>query len=458
MATFNESEPQTDMSQTATKDMDISKETTTKDSEFNRSNIDSLGNRVRLTDSDPTTGLELFCYVQCGSEDDDTLKQCRGVVFHDKELIMRAFPYTIEVANTELEKINTTFETIFDKCTFYDAHEGTLIRMFYFNKRWFISTHRKLNAFRSKWASRESFGTAFKKALENEVSVNETLRETLPKGEEGLLENFQSTLDKTKQYMFLIRHTQENRIVCVTPDNPVVYHVGTFVDGKLVNTEDCKIPYPKSYKFKDVNELVEHVNKTDIHNLQGIICFAPENKQYKIVHKDYQELFRARGNEPSIKFRYLQVRMNRRVSDMLYHLYPEMDTVFAEIENNIYEVAKTIYNAYVQRFIKKRFVTVPTEDFNVIKECHKWHEQNRIENRINIDKVIEILNKQTPTCINRMIRRFKLGIVEKVTTNDKTQDRVRSNTVTSETNSKEVPKEVPMEVPMELPMENEAAV
>ena len=141
-------------------------------------------------------------------------------------------------------------------CAFYDAHEGTLIRMFYFQDRWFISTHRKLNAFRSKWASRESFGTAFKRALEHEVDKNEELRSVIQDGDEGLLERFQNTLDKTKQYMFLIRNSAENRIVCSGVDEPVIYHVGTFVDGVLVTTEDCKLNYPTKYNFSSTEELV----------------------------------------------------------------------------------------------------------------------------------------------------------------------------------------------------------
>jgi hypothetical protein len=444
MTTINESEQtMTDVSPDAVKtmDMDSNVNDPIDESEFTRKTIDTLGNRVRLTDKDEATNLELFCYVQCNPSDNSMLRQCRGVVFHQDTLVMRAFPYTVEFSNEDVEQINENIGNILNDCTFYDAHEGTLIRMFYFQDRWFISTHRKLNAFRSKWASRESFGTAFKRALEHEVENNEELRSVIQDGDEGLLERFQNTLDKTKQYMFLIRNSPENRIVCSGVDEPVIYHVGTFVDGVLVTTEDCKIKYPTKYTFSSTEELVNFVKDIDISKQQGIICFAPENKQYKIIHKDYQELFRARGNEPSIKFRYIQMRMNRRVVDMLHYLYPEMSATFEEIENNIYDVAKNIYNAYVQRFIKKKFVTVPTEDFAVIKECHKWHEMDRVANRINIDKVIEVLNQQTPTAINRMVRRFRTENNDKMMNKQTSKDRIRSNTITSATEHQTPPAE-----------------
>ena len=407
------------------------------ESEFNRKTIDSLGNRVRLTDKDETAGLELFCYVQCNSNDTIALHQCRGVVFHGDQLVMQAFPYTIEYTHMDTDTINKNLGDIINQCKFFDAYEGTLIRMFYFEDRWYISTHRKLNAFRSKWAARESFGTCFKKALDQLYDDNEDFRNSIPDGQENLLDRFQSTLNKDKQYMFLVLHSHENRIVCSTPENPVVYHVGSFVNGQLDIEDKCNIPYPKQYNFETVNDIINHVKNVDIRILQGLICFGPNNTQYKIIHKDYDELFRARGNEPSIKFRYIQTRMNRRVVDMLYHLYPDLIQTFDEIENHIYHIAKNIYNSYVQRFIKKKFVTVPTEEFNVIKECHKWHELDRVSNRIHIDKVIDTLNQQTPTSINRMIRRYRTEQNDGTVVKKTNQDRIRSSTITSETEAKQ---------------------
>jgi hypothetical protein len=279
--------------------------------------------------------------------------------------------------------------------------------MFNFGGRWFTSTHRKLNAFRSKWASKESFGTTFKRAIESEVEANESFRSSLPDNEEGIMERFQSILDPLKQYMFLVLNNDENRIVCYAPNRPSVYHVGTFVDSKLVMNDNINIPYPKKHKFDSIDQLIEYVDKVNINNLQGVIIFAPNNKQYKVVNKEYLDLFNVRGNEPSIKYRYLQVRMDKDVVNNLYNLYPSMIHLFEDYENALYTIAQNIYNSYVDRFIKKKWVTVAAEEFNVIRACHSFHEQDRTQNRISIKKVIEILNEQSPTSLNKMIRRFK---------------------------------------------------
>jgi hypothetical protein len=405
------------------------------ETEFTRAAVEGLGNRVRVTDYDEDSGLELLCYVHCGPDDDSLICQCRGVVFHENDIVMRAFPYTIEYSHNNVEKIKQNIESNFGNCVCYDAHEGALVRMFNFSNRWYISTHRKLNAFRSKWSSNESFGASFERALEFEIENNPKLRDAMPKNDGNLLERFQTILDPTKQYMFLVRHNEDNRIVCAVPKHPTLYHVGTFVEGELVMTEDVHIPYPRKHSFSNTNELTDYVNKIDIHDLQGVIVFAPGNRQYKILHRDYIDLFRARGNVPSVKFRYLEVRMNPTMSAMLYHLYPNMTETFDEYENSLYAIAKTIYRSYVQRHIKGKWSTLPNQEYKVDRECHSWHEEDRKMNIVTLDKVVEILNRQPPTNLNAMIRRYNSEKKRQQETQDNVITRNRSATISSPSDS-----------------------
>ena len=230
-----------------------------------RKNIEDLGNKVRITDTDGD--LELFCYTKCSQDDSELLKSCRGIVFNKEQIIMQAFPYTVEIPSTNKELIEEKIDV--DKFTFFESHEGALIRMFYYNNKWYTSTHRKLNAFRSKWASRDSFGTMFKKALVNMEETNEKFKKRIGEGEDNVLTRFQNTLDKEKQYMFLVRHSKSNRIVCQSPEKETVYHVGTFINGKLTFEEDTSIPYPEKHVFSDTREVIEFVENSDITSIQG---------------------------------------------------------------------------------------------------------------------------------------------------------------------------------------------
>ena len=381
------------------------------DATFSRDAVVAQGEKVRIVDADEDTGLELFCYNRCGNEDSEFIKGCRGLVFNGEKLVLKAFSYTDEYNHLETTVVGELL-TDFSKWTFYTAYEGALLRLFYFSGKWFLSTHRKLNAFRSKWSSRESFGTLFKRALEDEVTFNMKLRELIGDNVDNILDSFQENLDKTKQYMFLLRNTSDNRIVCMPPKagEHLLYHVGTFNNvGLLSMTNDVGLAYPEQHRFKNLEELVQFVDTgLDIKRHQGVVCFGPDGKQIKVYHKEYQHLFRARGNEPSLKFRYLQVRMNSQLSNILYNLYPDMTSTFDDIENTLYDIARLIYRAYVQRFIKKLYVTVPREEYQVINESHAWHLSDRENNMVTLDKVIEIMNKQPPTNLNHMIRRFRI--------------------------------------------------
>ena len=44
-----------------------------KESEFDRSVMETLGNKVRLTDNNADAELELYCYVRCGPTDRELL-------------------------------------------------------------------------------------------------------------------------------------------------------------------------------------------------------------------------------------------------------------------------------------------------------------------------------------------------------------------------------------------------
>jgi hypothetical protein len=379
---------------------------TRSQSELTRNVIEELGTQVRLVDKDEDNKLDLFCYVKCTNTDTDLIKRCRGVVFNKDKIVINAFPYTAEYNHTE--SLNTILGD-FSKYSFYDAYEGALVRTFYFNGKWFLSTHRKINAFKSKWSSRDSFGTHFKRALDKEELLNKKFSERLPLDGDNILDRFYTILDKTKQYMFLILNSDDNRIVCQSPSEkqPNVYHVGTFSDGKLSMDEDISLPTPYKHTFLNIDELYNYVSKIDYNLLQGVICFSSDNTQIKIINKVYQDLFRVRGNVPSIKFRYLQVRMNKKFTDMLYYLYPYMEDIFNDYENTLYDIAMGIFNAYILRYMKKKHTIVPQEEFQVLKECHNWYMEDRNERRVTLECVIRAMNTQSPTALNHMIRRFK---------------------------------------------------
>lgn len=379
---------------------------------FTREAISS-NNNIRMCDSTDESQLSLFCYNKCTVEDTDLVKNCRGVVFNNDTIVFKGFPYTPEFPCDDMDKFKELFEDDFKNYQFYDSYEGALLRVFNWSDKWYVTTNRKIDAFHSKWSSKDSFGQMFKNAVEFQYRQEDSeIRKNIGDCEESEVYNkFFDTLDKTCQYMFIVCNTFDNRIVCSASEDPVVYHVGTFTDSGSSFSMEHKsgFPYPTQHQFTSFEDVEKYVNESGFEKIQGVVAYGPDNFQVKLLNNDYFNLFNARGNEPSIKFRYLQVRMDEKQTNMLYFLYPRFADTFDEYENSLYEIAQQINSNYIRRFIKKKYVTVPKDEYVVMKACHSWHLEDRDRNRISLRKVIDLLNEQSPTSLNHMIRHFKLN-------------------------------------------------
>lgn len=371
--------------------------------------------QIRLIDSDPENNIDLFSYDTCSPTDPEIVKACRGIVFQNNDIVLQSFPYTYEFTEDENRK---EVEDIFASSSplrFFDAFEGTLIRIFSYNNKWYLSTNRKLDAFKSRWGVKTSYGDYFIEALKHEIIVSSVFREKLGFNEESgeqastatILDRLFNILNPEKQYMFFLINNFSNRIVCEY-DHPKFLHVGTFHQGVLcLEHDNLGFDYPKEHFFESPDELFNYVNnKVDFKLLQGIIIFGENNKQYKVYNKTYLEWLKIRGNEASIRFRYIQLRNNPEKRDLLLQLYPEFRETVFNIEITIREICNHILEAYINRFIRKQHVVLPVEQFIVLSEVHKWYLQDKDNRRVNIMIVIETLNKQNAPTINRMIKKF----------------------------------------------------
>jgi hypothetical protein len=382
----------------------------TQEDRFSRTFIESLYPKVKKIDSDEN--IDLFCYTTCDDSDPVHIRSCRGLVFNKDKLVLKAYSYNPDYTTSDYERLNATYPDV-SKFTFFDSYEGSLIRVFFTCDKWYVSTHRRLDAFKSKWSSRVSFGDCFLKSLEYEFSTSDAFRQRIlssPMETENttatILEKFLSTLDTGRQYMFLLQNNNENRIVCDSVEYPTVFHVGTFiVDGCLDLDINVDLSTPKKHSFSTMREVVDYVKSTDYTKIQGVIMFS-ETEQIKIMTTEYMYYFNLRGNEASIKNRYLQIRMDSEKKKSFQELYHSHQQVFDELEDVIYDISLQIFNAYLNRFIHKKHVTMPPEEYSVMKECHSWHILDRTHNHISMEKVMSTLNSQSPPKINKMIRRY----------------------------------------------------
>lgn len=359
--------------------------------------------------TDDNGHLQIYSY-KSGIEIPDSCKTFRGLVFRGETPLFRSIgrtpEYNISVPDTE--KWGNDVHSL----TFFPSYEGTLIRIFYdaMSEKWYTSTHRKLDAFHSRWGSKISFGEIFEKALSHQ---NQSIA------------SLTSTLDKAHVYLFFIRSIAETRLVSIPSATETVFHVGTLLNGDTFSTEltiPVMKPTPLVRQSDQLSVIIDDV-RTFVMNsraeeMQGVIAFYPDGRNFKIVNQQYSYLSQIRGNEASVMFRYLQIRGNATHNQLFYQMYPEHIGKFVQYENSILKIAKIVHSSYVSRFIQKKHTIVSHEEHRIIRECHGWHISNRPTNIVTLQYVTSVLGKtEMASTVNALIKRLTrtgtLAIVKK---------------------------------------------
>lgn len=346
--------------------------------------INSISDFMEKTDDDGI--LQIYSYKYCNNDSDELVKKSRGLVFNGETQLFKSLGFTPEYNETNFSYLSTLS---LEDYKFYKSEEGTLIRVF-FHDKWYVSTHRKLDAFNSRWSSKKTFGDIFKDSLKKCCE------------EYDPMEKLTSSLDKEKVYFFLIRNTDENRIVCKAPseNSPSFYYVGNigFGDNGLYSTDlpngICSIPLQEELKFSSWDKVFEYVKNVNPYDSQGLIAFDKVGNQFKIINDKYQLYSQVRGNESNLVIRYLQIRGNPSLSSKLLELYPEQASLLLNYEFIINMIAKEIHTAYISRFVQKKHVVVSKNAYKIVKECHGWHISNRQSNKVTFNQVMNVLSQE----------------------------------------------------------------
>jgi hypothetical protein len=356
--------------------------------------------------------VELYCT--------DHQSNGKSYVFNGDDLFFEGYPYSIELVQSSLEKNPTDKGFDFEKCEFFEAHEGTLIRVFNINGRWYVSTNRRLNAFNSKWAGKTttfgvSFADAIRRLVDDEVYEEESLESRKKNAKEYLIKLFKNNLDASKKYMFLLKPCSEERIVCNSSNS--ILNIGVFdaannlsLDAN-VSFENCVVPKPEKFRFDTFSDMMEKLDAIDIESIQGFIAIQDGKIHYKIFNDRYNYLFSLRGNVSSIKFRYLELAhlvatgkgyTEEHMRDFL-KLYPEFDPV--PLQNFIWNVVvEDLHKKYMDVYIMKKLQTVPQKIMDMLAKIHDCYRRSGV--RTDKTRIQDILVFQKPSLVNQLINEY----------------------------------------------------
>ena len=347
--------------------------------------------------------LTLQHYKECTNEDSADIKATRGIIKDvEGNVVCQSFGYTHEYSPEDTEWQNKVRESI-QNCKVFLSEEGTLLRMFCYNHRWYLSTHKRIDSFSSRWSSTLSFGDMFLQALEHYFLVGEGKGKIEVEDKKDLYDRFCATLDPGNVYTFLVRTTEETRIVCQPPSIPTIYFAGFFFHGMRMEGNPTLLPYPTILPFTSVEDLSHYVTSLDPMKYQGVIVFTTEQDVFKVVHPMYSNYAKIRGSEPSIQRAYLRIRESNEILQQFLVLFPEKKELVKDIEEKILVLAQKLHQSYSKRFIRKEYIVVNKHYFYMMRLAHVWHIQNRSTNVVSVQTFLTLLDKQQPNFLHVLL-------------------------------------------------------
>lgn len=170
----------------------------------NSTNLDELKNKlykegIHMKNYDKDGLFQL--YHKYDTPCNNTMqRECRSVIFDNKTLNMVA--YTGEVPMLNNEGLSYMLST--DSPNYYAniSYEGSLLSIFYFNDKWYVSTRRCLDSNESKFNSDKSHYDMF-----CDVILNDSYETP---------EHFFEKLDKNLSYYFVLIHHMNKNIIDYT--------------------------------------------------------------------------------------------------------------------------------------------------------------------------------------------------------------------------------------------------
>lgn len=379
------------------------------------------------TDYDEKTGLSLVHYrtdtVYTGET--ESYGRLRGMIVDKNDVVLYTFfPKPDEWVAGDLTPEQK--ETDVSEYQVFVGIEAALLRLFWYDGRWFLTTNRKLDAFQSRWSSKYSFGEMFQY----------TLQRIFPDPAGGdVLAAFYEQLDPALQYVFMIRFNNENRIVCnvntidlaervvflgyFDPSSPGVFQHAhnRYLDHPMLSRLGRQKQSLSPVDDKDDNAgattalasweeyVLRHIDPTK--NPGIILIHNTLSRHIKIQHPEYVNLARLRGNQPNLAVRYLELRNQRPDLDRFMRLYDRNARMFQQMEDILNEIARKINFWYTERYVHNRFISVPFPEYNIMKKCHQWYLDDPINRRVYIRVVTDFLNREPPLILYRIINRFR---------------------------------------------------
>lgn len=350
----------------------------------------------------------------------------RGVIWrksldNENKIICKTFPYTQElIFEKHSDEIKDRFNT--GDWKFYPSYEGTIIRIVNDPEtgKQFIATHKKLDAFTSKWGSDKTFGELFSESIFEHYGEHSDIVDE--KSENDVFTRFLKCLTVDKHHTFLLCSNLENRNVAHKDGD--IYYVGSFnattneylgiLDANssaLVNsdsedklTDFCNIMTEVDFEnedlFEQLKKYVDYVNPLE---QQGLIAIRQDKfEMFKMLNGAYVSLSELRNNHPNLKIRYLDLLKSKSyLLDDFCFFFGNKQYEFKEVKDLYLSIIHYLFSVINVRYNERRYVRVSP----IIHSFVKRYEGKNVKD-INFENIEEEVSKLPVGLLYNMINSF----------------------------------------------------
>lgn len=292
-------------------------------------------NLIIKTDED-YLNLYLFKYNQYGSDMNLSIcQEARGIILEVKDdeikIVCHSFDkffnYGEEQGKLVLQQFN------WDNYTFQEKRDGSLLRMWFWNGKWNVSTSGTIDAYKASIdipsCPYKSFGDMFSHILD---SYNENL----------------DSLNTDFTYSFEMTSPNNKIVVDYLEDELTLIGVRDNSSNKELNPSSFnpfnKIHLPKIYSYKTINEALEAVKDTS--NFEGFVLCDIDFRRVKIKTEEYLTLAHI-ADETGSDRGILRLILEDRIDDVQNKL-PHIQHRIDKVKNFIRSEVESIFILYQQ--------------------------------------------------------------------------------------------------------------
>jgi hypothetical protein len=347
--------------------------------EILKTQLESSPFNLKIKEDNDYPDLFLICNQDSSDFSLKIVCECNGIILNKNTLAVQCYTFD-KCSDGNIENTNLDFNELYLEY----AIEGTLLRLFYYNDNWIMSTKKCIDAKKSRWVSTKNYYELVKDFID--------------------LDNLYSTLNKNYCYSFILIHP-DNKIV-VNYTDKALYHISTR-DLTTLNEIVVEITGMNNIKKKliDKNELQSVMNNTLTDTTlyyEGYILVDKHFNRYKLKNSIYQDARNIWGNTNNRFYRFLELRKDYHLFQK-YLMYFQYDTTkFIEYEKRLDELCRDILENYVERNIKRTIQKVPFYYTKLIYQLHGNFLRDRVKTDYN--KVMILLSEQDPKKICYLYR------------------------------------------------------